>query len=131
LNRNPYEATQIDAASYEGAEATSVKLSIGATAMKVFFGWERLRLPFNVVFATFVLLLSLPKLSGLLLMGVVVRIVVVANICFFAGSILEILLYFLAIRGRWVRWLLFSIGMFLTMCFVFILLSGVWLPDQE
>jgi hypothetical protein len=131
LNTNPYEVTQIDAASDDGAEATSIKLSIGALAMRVFFGWERLRLPFNAVFAAVVLLLTLPKLSELPLFGAAVRIAVVVNVCFFAGPVLELLLYFVAIRGRWVRWLLFSIGTLLTISFAFIILSGDWLPDQE
>jgi hypothetical protein len=130
LTENPYAVTQIDVTAAELAQQKSVKPSIGSIVKSIFLGWEKWRLIFNAIVCGFIFVMFLPRLSDLPHLGAFVRAVVFINIIYFAGPILEMMLYGIAIRGRGVRWVLFSIGIFLIMSFIFLVIN-VSIPDQE
>lgn len=87
----------------------------GMEALKSFFrGWEKLRLSYNLILAGILLVSHLPVMKGEFFtpMALLIWLVgaAIANLCFLAGPLAEAYLYWLGIRSRFVKPLLFLGG---------------------
>ncbi|WP_144058793.1 hypothetical protein [Rhodopirellula sp. SWK7] len=106
-------------------------VTLGGIARPVFLAWERLRVVYVVLLGAFTLLLVG---SGIFRMPMLVRIgegAIAANLCFFAGPVVETYVRWLGYRGKMLRWFLFVSGVLLSMILVIATLAGVLLPDQN
>jgi len=79
------------------------------TAMQVFFAWEKLRIVYNVILATLVLVAIGPEIGAIIEETVVAAIL--ANLAFCAGPFVENYLCWIGGSRRVVRWFAFLLGM--------------------
>ena len=133
---NPYSSPTVESQSNVTAAAVDQDSSLSTIARTVFLAWERLRLVYIAVLGLFTLLLTglsfagpqLPKAHTIL---IVVAGAIVANVCYFAGPVVETYISWLGYRRNWVRWVLFVGGTLLTMMLAFITLLTELLPGQD
>jgi len=97
-------------------------------AKATFLAWERLRIPFVVVLGLITLFLAGPNLIELQTLIVVAVGAVIANLCFFAGPIVETYVCWLGYEQKWVRWFLFVGGTALTALLAVDTLASMFLP---
>ena len=106
--------------------------SLSQIARSVFLAWERLRIPYILVLATLtVLATGLEALTNMQTLVTIVGGAIVANVCYFAGPIVETYVRWLGYEKNWVRWLLFVGGTLLTALLAFMMLATALLPDQN
>ena len=107
---NPYQAPVAEVAE---PEVTNPR-SLNEIARKTFLAWEKLRLFYVAALAVMTLLAGAINVSALLMsveFWVMVAIgAVFANICFFAGPMVESYVKWLGFRIPWIRPVLFVIG---------------------
>lgn len=104
----------------------------------MFIAWERLRVVYVVLLGVFTIVLAIPGViyngSQLLTFRGLIMIAegaIVANVCFFAGPILETYVRWLGYDRKWVRWFLFAGGTVLTAILALISLASGLIPDQN
>lgn len=106
-------------------------VSIVALAKPVFIAWERLRIAFILLLGAFTMVLAIPGVihngpqllafRGLIMIG---EGAIVANVCYFAGPIIETYVRWLGYDRKWVRWFLFAGGTVLTAILALISLAS-------
>jgi cytochrome c oxidase subunit IV len=79
-------------------------------AHRTFLAWERLRVIYIVVLGALTLLLGWQSFGSFDYWVTVVGGAVVANVCFFAGPIVETYVSWLGYQGKWLRTSLLMIG---------------------
>jgi hypothetical protein len=123
---NPYSAPV--AASDDVATTPDQSLSLGQIARSTFWAWEKLRLVFIAVLAALTLLLGSSQWNSLDFWMIAVEGAIAVNLCYFAGPIVETYVTWLGLRGRWLRPLLFLMGLFFSCLLVVAQLAASWLP---
>ena len=83
-------------------------------ARTTFLAWERLRLIYISVLGVLTLLLGWGSFGVFEYWLTVAAGAVVANVCFFAGPIVETYITWLGYQGKWLRTLLFTVGTLFT-----------------
>ncbi|QDV47170.1 hypothetical protein Enr13x_70790 [Stieleria neptunia] len=133
MTKNPYSTPLFDASSATAdSQAASTKsLSLGSIAKSTFLAWERLRLIFVVVLGLLTLLLAGPDLTKLRTLVLIAEGAIIANVCFFAGPIIETYVRWLGYDRKWVRWFLFVGGTMLTAMLAVATMASIFLPDQN
>ena len=113
-------------------------VSIVAMAKSVFIAWEKLRIAYVMLLGAFTMMLSIPGViyngSHLLTLRGLIMIAegaIVANVCYFAGPIIETYVHWLGYHRKWVRWFLFVGGTILTVVLAFFSLASGLIPDQN
>ncbi len=113
---NPYQSSQV-VSDVPTVDPNATDVGLEAIARRTFWEWEKLRLWFNGVLTAWTLLVAAlfteplfrdPRLWTLATAGGVV-----ANICFFAGPIVETYFTWLGWRAfgtRGLRWVIFALG---------------------
>ena len=76
------------------------------------------------------LLLAGPNIQQFRTLMLIAEGAIVANICYFAGPIVETYVRWLGYDGKWVRWFLFVGGTSLTAVLAFASLASLFLPAQ-
>lgn len=99
-------------------------------AKSTFLAWERLRIVFVILLGLLTLIFSGPKLLQFRTLVLIAEGAIVANICYFAGPIIEICVRWIGYDRIWVRWFLFVSGMALTGILAVATLVSMFLPDQ-
>ena len=107
---NPYQAPVAEVADPESTNSRS----LNEIARKTFLEWEKLRLFYVAALAVMTLLAGAINVSALLLsveFWVMVAIgAVFANLCYFAGPMIESYVKWLGVRAPWLRAILFVVG---------------------
>ena len=94
-----------------GEDATDIRQR-APNALEVFFAWEKLRVVYN-----YVLLMVVAIVAGVATMDLLpnlIELAIAANLLFCSGSVVENYIACCGIRRRPVRWVLFCIGMMLS-----------------
>jgi hypothetical protein len=96
----------------------------------IFYKWEKLRLPYNIILAVILWLshgISLkwqffqPMFLSIWLAGGIG-----ANLCFFVGPLVESYLTWLGLCRRWVTFVIFVIGVFISLPCVLLFPFAFW-----
>ena len=106
---NPYSSPLAE----PGAPAPSGE-PLRQIARTTFLAWERLRLIYISVLGVLTLLLGWGSFGVFEYWLTVAAGAVVANVCFFAGPIVETYITWLGYQGKWLRTLLFTVGTLFT-----------------
>lgn len=132
MTDNPYASPSVDISPDTTAELPSSELSksFAAIAKPTFLAWERLRIFFVVVLGLLTLLLSGPNIAKIHTLVLIAEGAIFANICYFAGPIVETYVRWLGYDGKWVRWFLFVGGTTLTAILAIASMASMFLPDQ-
>lgn len=131
MTENPYSPPTAEAVEDQrqppiGRGTIATLLS---NAKATFLAWERLRVLYVLVLGLLTVLLAGAELGRLKTLMVVAEGAFVANVCFFAGPLVETAIHWLGYDGKWVRWLLFICGMLLSCLLVVATLAFVDNPD--
>ena len=109
---NPYSSPVSPAAAEDRPAAE--RESLGTIARRTFLAWEKLRLVYIAVLAVFALLFGLLDPSNMLasmrFWMFVLEGAIIANICYFAGPVIETYVFWLGFRGNWLRIVMFVVG---------------------
>jgi len=138
MTDNPYSSPTTDTTVGPKPSTAESGVSIAALAKPVFIAWERLRIIYVLVLGVFTIMLAIPDViyngSQLLTFRSLVMIAegaIVANVCYFAGPIIETYVRWLGYNRKWVRWFLFVGGTILTVVLAFFSLASGLIPDQN
>lgn len=105
--------------------------SLTSIAKRVFLAWEKLRIAYIAILGVLTCLLAGTDLFQTRLLVLIVECGLVANICFFAGPIVETYICWLGFGKAWVRWPLFIGGTLLTILGVFATVGPYAIPIQN
>ncbi len=124
MTRNPYAAPP----SEPIAESPQIKAvstdSLDAIARRTFYAWEKLRIVYIGVLVLITLgFVGLRRLWGLELSFTMIVGAVGANVCFFAGPVVETYVVWLGYRGKRLRYVLFSAGLALSIGLAVVMLA--------
>lgn len=100
-------------------------------AKSTFLAWERLRILYVALLGLLTLALSAPYLNQVRAIVMIIEGAVTANICFFAGPILETYARWLGYEGRWLRLALFIGGTLFTAALAVTVMASMFLPNQS
>ena len=106
---NPYAAP-----TSESSQVAESNVPLMELARSTFLEWEKLRIVFVLLLGTITLLVTGAGLLRIKVLLAVVEGALIANVCYFAGPILETYVRWLGYRGKWLRWILFYCGTFMT-----------------
>lgn len=115
--KNPYlspRPTDSDAAALVAESPTE---TLGSIAKQTFFAWEKLRLIYVAILGVETILIGLTGDGAAWDPGfwlIVILCAMVANVCFFAGPILETYVRWLGFPTKALRWVLFIAGTLFT-----------------
>jgi len=113
----------------------SVPSTFGGIARSTFLAWEKLRLVYVGLLAAVTLLLAAldpsRSFTSLRFWIPVVEGAVVANVCYFAGPIIETYVTWLGFRGRWLRYTLFVLGTLFSIMLAFGAIASLLLPTMD
>lgn len=123
MPENPYQSSQsadfsLSANNPAGdARTPSAEQSFGllGIAKQTFLAWEKLRLFYIGILGTFCL--AVVAINGWLSVGILIALFaggLFANLCYFAGPLIETYVRWLGYRGHTLRWVLFVAGTLLT-----------------
>ena len=96
--------------SESGASGTQLTPAVDESARSIFIAWERLRIVFNGVLATAVILGGFSHLADASFWRYLASEALLANICFCAGPVAEGYLVFLNVPRPFARRLVFLLG---------------------
>jgi len=129
---NPYSSPPIDAVA---EPSVSVPSTLGGIAKSTFLAWEKLRLVYIGVLAAITLLLAVLDPSKALASPrfwmLVIEGAVIANVCYFAGPVIETYVTWLGFRGRWLRYSLFGLGTLFSCLLAFGAIASFLLPGMD
>jgi hypothetical protein len=100
-------------------------------ARATFLAWERLRMIYIAVLGVLTLLLGWGSFGSFEYWLTVVGGAVVANVCFFAGPIVETYVTWLGYQGKWLRTSLFLIGTIFSCILAFAALAIYAFPNPN
>lgn len=133
MKDNPYSPTTtaaFDEARMRSPESPAFT-SLGSLAKPIFLAWERLRIVFVIVLGVLTLLLAGANITEFRSLMLIAEGAIVANVCYFAGPVIETYICWLGYNGRWVRWVLFIGGTLLTAVLAVATMASMFLPDQN
>lgn len=106
----------------------SQQVSLLLIAKQTFLAWEKLRLVYLAVLVPFTLLLTGEALFQVEVFWLVIGGGVFANLCYFAGPLVETYVRWLGYQQRWPRWCLFITGTLFTMALAIVSLAVLQFP---
>lgn len=127
MPENPYSSPTSDASD----PAHAAPQTLAVIAKSTFLAWERLRVIYIILLGLLTLLLAGPELLRLRTMVMVVEGAIVANLCYFAGPIIEAYVRWLGYRGKWLRWFLFISGTLVSAVLAIAAMASMLLPNQN
>lgn len=127
--QNPYTAPVTTSNDDDLARPTHVASSLLEIARRTFLAWEKLRLVFIVILGLLVIVVAGPNLRQAKTLVLIIEGAVVANVCYFAGPIVESYARWLGYQGKWLRRVLFTLGTILVMLLAIASLTGLLLPN--
>lgn len=130
MTENPF-STPIAMETHPAATSEASRNSLGEIARSTFLAWEKLRLLYIAILGFFTLVLCGSQLRDVDLLLMVIGGGVFANLCYFAGPVLETYVSWLGLKGLWFRWLLFSVGTLFTMVMAFVAVLDKIFPAQN
>ncbi len=130
MTENPYSAPPAGSHFRDDVPPAGVDRRSGVTARQTFLAWEKLRILYVLFLGALTLLLAGPGLMHMRTLIVIAEGTVIANLCFFAGPIIESYIRWLGYSGKWLRPLLFVVGTVFTALLVVLTLLPLWIPDQ-
>ncbi|TWU39392.1 hypothetical protein [Novipirellula artificiosorum] len=128
---NPYSTPTSEPAAESGEGAIPASRSLGDTARSTFIAWEKLRVVFILLLGLLTVLLAGRSLMRLRIFLLIVEGGIAANVCYFAGPIIETYVRWLGYDRKWVRSFLFIGGTLLTAILAIGALAGKMIPDQD
>jgi hypothetical protein len=138
MTDNPYSSPTTDKSIGRDSSAVESGSSIATLAKPVFISWEWLRIVYILLLGALTMMLTIPgaiyngsqllTLRGLIMIAVGA---IVANVCYFAGPIIETYVRWLGYSRKWVRWFLFAGGTVLTAILALVSLASGLIPDQN
>lgn len=130
---NPYASPVSQA--IEEALPDAASHALGRIARATFLAWEKLRLVYVGILAGVTLLLGglggPALLSSFSFWANVVEGAIVANLCFFAGPIVETYVTWLGFRAKWLRISMFTLGTLVSCALVFFVVVSELLPTMH
>ena len=133
MKDNPYSSTTTDA--FGDAAMRSPKsspfTSLGLIAKPTFRAWERLRIVFLILLGMLTILLAGPNITRFRTLVLIAEGTIVANVCYFAGPLVETYVRWLGYNSQWLRWFLFIGGTLLIAVFAVATMASIFLPDQN
>jgi len=130
MTENPYSTPLSETTSNPGSGPAAGSTTLGSIAKTTFLAWERLRIPFVIILGLLTLSLAGRNLLEPRALSVIVVCAVFANLCFFAGPIVETYVRWLGYEQKWVRWFLFVGGTLLSALLAVATLASMFLPNQ-
>lgn len=127
MPENPYSAPTTGSTS----AVDTAPQTLAAIAKSTFLAWERLRVVYIVLLGLLTLLLAGPELLRLRMTVMVVEGAIVANVCYFAGPVIEIYVRWLGYRGKGLRWFLFISGTLVSAVLAIATMASMLLPGQN
>lgn len=135
---NPYASSAENPVADRQATEMTTEVPLMMLAKSVFLAWEKLRLIYIVLLGLWTLILAMPGViyagSQLFTFRGIVMVAegaFVANICYFAGPVIETYVRWLGYEGKWVRWFLFLGGTVLTVILSTVSLASGSIPNQN
>jgi hypothetical protein len=128
---NPYSSPSLESTSLDAAPAAAPNLNLVDIVKTTFLAWERLRIIYVLLLGIWTVVLVGPQPLHIPIAIVIAGGAVLANLCYFAGPILESYVRWLGYRGKWLRWFLFIGGTLLTAMLEIALLGPSLLPNQN
>ena len=104
--------------------------TFGMIAKRTFLAWEKLRIVFVAILGLMTLLLGFGELTNVKFWTVVIPGAIAANICFFAGPIVETYVTWLGFESIVLRVAMFTFGTLLSLILAAGALAGLMLPDM-
>jgi hypothetical protein len=127
---NPYATPTAELGSESQSPPLTVEPGLLTIARATFLAWERLRIVYVVLLGALCVLLAGPHLLHFKTPVMLAECAILANLCFFAGPLMETYARWLGYSGRWVRWALFINGTLLTAVLATMTLASQFLPNQ-
>lgn len=128
---NPYSSLSLETSSLDATPVAAPNPTLVDIVKTTFLAWERLRIFYVLLLGLFTLFLVAPQPIHIPIVIVIAGGAVFANLCYFAGPILESYVRWLGYRGKWLRWFLFIGGTLLTAILEFALQGTSLLPNQN
>ena len=123
MSDNPYAPTVETASPLESQQTPLLVI-----AKQTFLAWEKLRLLYLAVLVPFTLLLAGTAITQAEVLWLVISGGLFANLCYFAGPLVETYVRWLGYEGRWPRWFLFITGTVFTMGLAVVALALLQFP---
>jgi hypothetical protein len=111
---NPYSSSSLETPSEEAVPTATHSLTLVEIVKTTFLAWERLRIIYVLLMGILTVVLIGPQPIHIPIVVVIAGGAVLANLCYFAGPILESYVRWLGYRGIGLRWFLFIGGTLLT-----------------
>ena len=109
--------------------------TLGRIARGIFLAWEKLRLWYIGILTAVTLIATMLDFKALVTSpdywSVVLSGAVVANLCYFAGPLVETYVTWLDFRVSWLRPLLFILGTLLSVILANVVVLTMWLPNPD
>lgn len=131
MSANPFSTPPVDSTPPATAVSQSSRSEFMGMARSTFLAWEKLRVVYVLVLGTLTLLLTGFRIIEIDILIPLVFGGFVANVCYFAGPIVETYVRFLGYRGKVLRWVLFTTGLFLTAILAVASLASLLIPNQN
>ena len=111
---NPYSSSSLETPSEEVVPTATHSQTLVEIVKTTFLAWERLRIIYVLLLGILTVVLVGPQPIHIPIVIVIAGGAVLANLCYFAGPILESYVRWLGYRGIGLRWFLFIGGTLLT-----------------
>ncbi len=133
MTENPYSTptSGTQSLSATGEDYCENPSTLASIAKPTFLAWERMRVVYIVLLGALTLILAVRSLARFRTLFLIAEGAIVANVCYFAGPIVETYVRWLGYDRKWVRWLLFLSGTTLVAILAFATLGSPFLPDQD
>jgi hypothetical protein len=131
MSANPFANPPVDSTPPTSVVSQASRSEFMEMARTTFLAWEKLRVVYVVVLGVLTLLLTGPRIIEIDILVALLFGGFVANVCYFAGPIVETYVRFLGYRGNVLRWLLFITGLVLTAILAVASLASMLLPNQN
>lgn len=131
MTENPYASSTLPATDELAVAPPS---SLGVLARGIFLAWEKLRLIYIAILGLVTLSLVMMETDVLFspgFWGTVLEGAVFANVCFFAGPVIETYVTWLGFKAKWLRPTMFLLGMGLSCLLTFGVVGTYLLPTMQ
>lgn len=134
-SNNPYSSPTAEPSPDVSSEPSPPSNTLGAIAKRTFLAWEKLRLVYNFVLAALTGLMVALDYETVVHSDSFVMLLVEgaigANLCFFAGPILDTYFTWLGLKGKWFRVTVFVVGTLFSCLLAFGILAASLLPNMN
>jgi hypothetical protein len=134
MSDNPYTSPSLN--NCLANQLVEAPPTLGEVARNTFLVWEKLRLVYVSVLVAVVVFIAVLDSNSFrqhfrVFMQTVLGGAVIANLCYFAGPMVETYVTWLGYRGQWLRIVLFALGTLFSSLLALGLLAGILLPGMD